>query len=780
MKYSIIIPAHNCEATIVRALESVQRAAKGHVVEIIVVDDESSDRTRETVERHAAASLPIILTRTGNNGGPGIARNEGVKIASGDWIGFLDADDELEVNFFAALDAELGAIPEGQPCDIVSFDFSLNRQNSSPAPNAGRDDMRRIEMAGAVERQRVLSEYLLNRIDPSVIFNLFRRDFLHTGNIVFRQGYHEDVDYMFHAFLHARGVRPVHKRLYRKWDTPGSIVNTLSVKHIEGYFDALEAIHAALAPIPEIGATLTASFWTGVANVTASRLTRLLRPAICKHSSQEDIMRALFDRTRTLMQRGRFDLEDISSKPFRTKYELVFLQFMSSMRNEEPIDDIIETISALSRRSWSCYDINNSVFLAPSEIRTCCKRFFSEGRLKGDVVLIRQEDRTRGVTLADIRGAKENLHYEINRDNAPQCRGCPFLTFDDWDTPLVQGIKYLSLEYHSICNMRCVYCDDTYYGGKKPGYDVKVFVDSAAGAGALSRCEYIVWGGGEPTLDRSFAEIAGKLAESAPHIRQRVITNSTVFSPALAEMLSRDKAYIVTSIDAGTEPVFRRIRKFRKFEQVIKNLQRYAAAPHNVIVKYILLEENSEPAELEAFVRLIEENGLQGCNFQISYDFKTEQMLIGQVVSLIMLYSLLRKAGCRYVFADDLIWQRLPHIDTETLRTICEDPTLRGLPIAIADPIRTPRVAVWGTGAQSRLIIGRSRFLASAHIAYCVDPRAALIGSRFQGLEVRPPSALLSDELPIVIAAVQSSPFIYQQIADLGIQPDRVVTDLIL
>ena len=33
-------------------------------------------------------------------------------------------------------------------------------------------------------------------------------------------------------------------------------------------------------------------------------------------------------------------------------------------------------------------------------------------------------------------------------------------------------IKYLSLEYHSVCNMRCVYCDDKYYGGLKENYNV--------------------------------------------------------------------------------------------------------------------------------------------------------------------------------------------------------------------------------------------------------------------------------------------------------------------
>lgn len=86
---SVVIPAYNAEQHIKRAIDSVLNQTRpAH--EIIVVDDGSVDKT------------PILLTEYGDkiitirqaNAGASIARNTGIKRASGNWIAFLDADDE--------------------------------------------------------------------------------------------------------------------------------------------------------------------------------------------------------------------------------------------------------------------------------------------------------------------------------------------------------------------------------------------------------------------------------------------------------------------------------------------------------------------------------------------------------------------------------------------------------------------------------------------------------------------------------------------------------------
>ena len=85
---SVIIPAYNAAAYVTRAIESAL-AQTYPPLEILVIDDGSSDRTAEIVERLPA---PVRLIRKAN-GGPATARNLGALQARGNWLALLDADD---------------------------------------------------------------------------------------------------------------------------------------------------------------------------------------------------------------------------------------------------------------------------------------------------------------------------------------------------------------------------------------------------------------------------------------------------------------------------------------------------------------------------------------------------------------------------------------------------------------------------------------------------------------------------------------------------------------
>src|SRR4051812_14236148 len=85
--FSVIIPAYNAANTIRKTLESLQKQTFKDF-EILVVDDGSTDNTKEIVEQHS--TVKYIYQ---NNAGPGKARNNGSKHASGEYLIFLDADD---------------------------------------------------------------------------------------------------------------------------------------------------------------------------------------------------------------------------------------------------------------------------------------------------------------------------------------------------------------------------------------------------------------------------------------------------------------------------------------------------------------------------------------------------------------------------------------------------------------------------------------------------------------------------------------------------------------
>lgn len=95
MSISVIIPVYNSEKTIAQVLDSVRmQTAVDIIKEVIVVNDGSTDGSREVVVRYGAAhpGLPLMLINR-PNGGVSAARNEGVRASSGQWLAFLDADD---------------------------------------------------------------------------------------------------------------------------------------------------------------------------------------------------------------------------------------------------------------------------------------------------------------------------------------------------------------------------------------------------------------------------------------------------------------------------------------------------------------------------------------------------------------------------------------------------------------------------------------------------------------------------------------------------------------
>ena len=95
MLISVVIPLYNKEKYIIRTINSVL-AQTYKEFELIVVDDESTDNSVNLVKLVADPRIKLVLQK---NGGVSLARNIGVKNAVGDWVAFLDADDEYEPAF---------------------------------------------------------------------------------------------------------------------------------------------------------------------------------------------------------------------------------------------------------------------------------------------------------------------------------------------------------------------------------------------------------------------------------------------------------------------------------------------------------------------------------------------------------------------------------------------------------------------------------------------------------------------------------------------------------
>ncbi len=108
---SVIIPAYNAEATIGNTIKAVlAQDYPRDKMEVIVVDDGSTDRTRDIVSQY-----PVKLVRLSHNMGPSAARNTGGKKASGEIMAATDADDKVDTGWVRNLvrgykEPDIGAV----------------------------------------------------------------------------------------------------------------------------------------------------------------------------------------------------------------------------------------------------------------------------------------------------------------------------------------------------------------------------------------------------------------------------------------------------------------------------------------------------------------------------------------------------------------------------------------------------------------------------------------------------------------------------------------------
>lgn len=111
MRFSVIIPAHNEESVISKALESIKQQSFTDY-EVIVICDACSDKTAEIARNYGAKVIEVNVHSSG------AARNAGLDVAQGDWILFCDADDwYLHEYAFEILAEKIGRVNE----DVLVF-----------------------------------------------------------------------------------------------------------------------------------------------------------------------------------------------------------------------------------------------------------------------------------------------------------------------------------------------------------------------------------------------------------------------------------------------------------------------------------------------------------------------------------------------------------------------------------------------------------------------------------------------------------------------------------
>jgi glycosyltransferase involved in cell wall biosynthesis len=169
MKISAVIPAYNSAKFIRAAINSIQ--AQSHAVdEIIVVDDGSTDNTEQVVTDIATT---VIYHKQANQG-PSAARNKGIALAHGDWIAFLDADDQWTVDKINKQLDTLRAYPE---LHLIAGDM------------AEIDNNDQLITESVLAKHQLLENFrqLAGKPVPNALAALMRKNFIPTGTVLVKR-----------------------------------------------------------------------------------------------------------------------------------------------------------------------------------------------------------------------------------------------------------------------------------------------------------------------------------------------------------------------------------------------------------------------------------------------------------------------------------------------------------------------------------------------------------------------------------------------------------------
>jgi glycosyltransferase involved in cell wall biosynthesis len=241
---SVVVPVHNVEKYVVQCLDSLlEQELPG--IEIIIVDDGSTDGTLEIAEEYAQVHENIHLLSQ-HNQGLSAARNAGMDAASGDYMGFVDGDDWVHPRMFFSMheraresNADL-VICNGQRYNDETGDYEPIQD--FPIWAALHDSNESLEFSPRIEPD-------LFMLDTSACKRLYKRDFLESLAFRFPPGkIFEDVSTHYRLLLNTDTVALIDEAFYNyRTHRPGRI----TARNDESLFQVFDIMEQVIEDLYE-------------------------------------------------------------------------------------------------------------------------------------------------------------------------------------------------------------------------------------------------------------------------------------------------------------------------------------------------------------------------------------------------------------------------------------------------------------------------------------------------------------------------------------------------
>lgn len=230
-KISIIVPIYNVEKYLEKCLESILGQTFKDF-ELILVDDGSPDNCGSICDRYLKLDSRVKVIHK-ENGGLSSARNAGLDIAIGEYVGFVDSDDWIDTNMYEIL----YSMAKETDADIIQCKFKelYNENNINIKINTSK-----FKLIDKFEALNNLIDYGEMHVQMVVAWNkLYKKNLF--DEIRFPNGkIHEDEFTTYKLLYKSKKVALIGNELYYYRQTPNSIMNAKFNKNRLDYLEALE------------------------------------------------------------------------------------------------------------------------------------------------------------------------------------------------------------------------------------------------------------------------------------------------------------------------------------------------------------------------------------------------------------------------------------------------------------------------------------------------------------------------------------------------------------
>ena len=239
MKISVIIPVYNVEKYLRECLDSVINQTHKDL-EIICVNDASTDSSLSILEEYALKDSRIKIINNDKNSKLGPTRNHGMEYATGEYIHFFDSDDWLALDAYEKL---VKIIENNNSPDLVQFEYQFVSM-----------------LNGEITKRPYYDHGFFNKsinieTEPNIIYiwdrhawnKLYKFDFIKENNLLFNDyPCYEDIEFAFSVLIKAKNIYCIKDILLNyRYDNPNSLIGKYYLHNNYAYKSCANVIEQA-------------------------------------------------------------------------------------------------------------------------------------------------------------------------------------------------------------------------------------------------------------------------------------------------------------------------------------------------------------------------------------------------------------------------------------------------------------------------------------------------------------------------------------------------------